>query len=272
MMDFENDKPSFFVIVREQEHKSLNLERMKIPQKFVPYVDKNLSSDASLTGPCGHHWQVSVCKKGHDIYMVRGWEEFLRDNLVKDGGLLVITYEGETQFSVQFFSSSGLERLFFPEKTDSEAAVPGLARKRGRPRKFSAQAEPPIRNEGSIPKAKGSFSKRHSSTEVDISEAHHKMAASFSSKSPYFKKLMQKSYVPVPADFGRKQLPQHNKTIIILQNLEEKSWEVSFLPGKTPVLSKGWANFARDNGLGVGEICIFELVARNQMRVHIFRC
>lgn len=41
-------------------------------------------------------------------------------------------------------------------------------------------------------------------------------------------------------------------------------------------LSKGWVNFVRDNGLVIGDTCVFELIKDIQadelmLKVHIFR-
>lgn len=74
----------------------------------------------------------------------------------------------------------------------------------------------------------------------------------------------------VPTIFARNHLPQRN-TKIILRNSEDKSWEMNYINnGRNHKFSGGWRDFARDNKLKVGDICIFELVAKNEMRVHIF--
>lgn len=74
----------------------------------------------------------------------------------------------------------------------------------------------------------------------------------------------------VPSIFARNHLPQSN-TKIILRNSEDKSWETNYInKEKNHKFSRGWKDFVRDNKLKVGDICIFELVAKNEMRVHIF--
>lgn len=74
----------------------------------------------------------------------------------------------------------------------------------------------------------------------------------------------------VPTIFARNHLPQRN-TKIILRNSEDTSWEMKYINnGRNHKFSGGWRDFARDNKLKVGDICIFELVAENEMRVHIF--
>lgn len=59
---------------------------------------------------------------------------------------------------------------------------------------------------------------------------------------------------------------------MILQ-VGKRSWPVKLLryPSKY-VLSGGWNSFARENSLRQGDVCIFELINRNQvvMKVSIF--
>ena len=44
--------------------------------------------------------------------------------------------------------------------------------------------------------------------------------------------------------------------------------------GSSCVISAGWSAFARENTLQVGDVCVFELILRDDvmLKVHIFRC
>ena len=98
-----------------------------------------------LVGSSGEKWEVSILKKGNDIYLQIGWQKFLIDNKVMLEELLVFTYDGENKFQAQIFGKNGLERPCFKNVQEQEeiqeeevtAAAPLTVakRKRGRPRK-----------------------------------------------------------------------------------------------------------------------------------------
>ncbi|GFY89642.1 hypothetical protein Acr_06g0015820 [Actinidia rufa] len=62
------------------------------------------------------------------------------------------------------------------------------------------------------------------------------------------------------------------KTHIVLRDLKGKGWVVTVVPvAGRHSFSGGWRSFAVDNRLEEGDVCIFELVKRNEMQVHVFR-
>ena len=76
----------------------------------------------------------------------------------------------------------------------------------------------------------------------------------------------------VPASFAREHLPPQGTTKIVLRNSEGQSWGVNYVSnGQNKVLSKGLKEFVCGNKLKTGDICIFELVVKNKIRVHFFR-
>lgn len=103
-------------------------------------------------------------------------------------------------------------------------------------------------------------------------------AESFISSFPYFVRVMKKfniggSYtLKIPYQFSMEHLP-NCRTEIILHNLKGECWTVNSVPTlKVQTLHTfcgGWMAFVRDNGIQMGDICIFELVGRCEMRVHI---
>lgn len=108
-------------------------------------------------------------------------------------------------------------------------------------------------------------------------------AESFVSSFPYFVRVMKKfnvsgSYtLKVPYQFSMEHLPSC-RTEIILHNLKGECWTVNSIPTlKVETMHTlhtfcgGWMGFVRDNGIHMGDICIFELVGSCEMRVHISR-
>lgn len=105
-----------------------------------------------------------------------------------------------------------------------------------------------------------------------------KAARSFASGFPNFVRIMKKfnvsgSYtLKIPYKFSKAYLP-YCKTEVFLRNLRGKCWTVNSVPdskGRTShTFCGGWMAFVRDNDIKMGDICIFELVNRCEMRVHI---
>ncbi|KAK7312383.1 hypothetical protein VNO77_36192 [Canavalia gladiata] len=207
----------------------------KIPPQFLKHFNKNLSSNAILIGPSGDQWQVAIFKKGNDIYLLKGWSQFLTDNSVKFDEFLLFTYHGENFFQVQIFGKNGCERLYLKE-TRQEAR-----RKKGRPTKTSfgsvylhqsksSQEDLPFSNKGSLYKE---FPKPQIPIKIERSEAG-KSVESFTSSKPYFKHLLTKCNVeercllPVATKFARKYISEEVKKVI-LWNSEGKYWEVTVI-------------------------------------------
>ena len=75
----------------------------------------------------------------------------------------------------------------------------------------------------------------------------------------------------IPLEFVRSYL-QRETRMFILQSASQETWSVKCMIGNSHVkLNKGWRNFARDNKLQVGDICIFELmkVTKTKFKVGI---
>lgn len=69
-------------------------------------------------------------------------------------------------------------------------------------------------------------------------------------------------------------LPSY-KTEITLRNLKGASWTVNSVPTTkvhtTHTFCGGWLAFVRSNEINAGDICIFELVRKYELRVYILR-
>jgi len=85
-------------------------------------------SNAVLIGPTGDNWQITILKKGSNIYMQNGWSQFLRENSVMLDDFLVFTYHGGNCFHVQIFGKNGLERLCFKQTRQDQVLIPSLVR------------------------------------------------------------------------------------------------------------------------------------------------
>ncbi|KAA8528581.1 hypothetical protein F0562_035936 [Nyssa sinensis] len=107
-----------------------------------------------------------------------------------------------------------------------------------------------------------------------------RIARSFTSSFPHFTKIMKRFNVSssytlnIPYQFSMGYLPKC-KVKIVLRNLKGESWTVNSVPTTkvqtSHTLCGGWMAFVRDNNVDIGDVCIFELVNKYEMRVHILR-
>ena len=66
---------------------------------------------------------------------------------------------------------------------------------------------------------------------------------------------------------------KHKNQFVMLQ-VEDRSWSVKLITRssqRVAVLSAGWARFARENSLQVGDVCAFEMIKNGMLKVIISR-
>ncbi|KAG6608508.1 B3 domain-containing protein, partial [Cucurbita argyrosperma subsp. sororia] len=103
-------------------------------------------------------------------------------------------------------------------------------------------------------------------------------AKSFASCFPTFVRIMKKfntsgSYtLKIPHQFSSVHFP-NSKTEIILRGPNGGCWIVNSVPDSMGRMMHtfcgGWMSFVRDNGIQMGDICIFELVGKCELLVHV---
>ncbi|XP_057502923.1 B3 domain-containing protein Os01g0723500-like [Actinidia eriantha] len=106
------------------------------------------------------------------------------------------------------------------------------------------------------------------------------LARTFTSSYPNFIKTMKRFNVSgsytlnIPYQFSMAHLPKC-KVRIVLRNLKGGSWTVNSIPTMkvniSHTLCGGWMAFVRDNNINMGDVCIFELVGKCELRVYILR-
>ncbi|PON54065.1 B3 DNA binding domain containing protein, partial [Parasponia andersonii] len=94
-------------------------------------------------------------------------------------------------------------------------------------------------------------------------------ASDFKSKHPFFKVVMQPSYVygyhlNVPLDFATRYIKNEGDAVLLVPN--GNYWCAQFktsplsCSNRSARLCNGWQEFAKGNNLEVGDVCIFELL------------
>ncbi|KAK9270750.1 hypothetical protein L1049_026333 [Liquidambar formosana] len=133
-----------------------------------------------------------------------------------------------------------------------------------------------IQNRNSVEEELGSKTRGCMSMMLALEE--ERVAQSFTSSFPNFVRIMKRfnisgSYtLKIPFQFSLAHLPDC-KTEIALRNLKGECWTVNSVPDikrrAMHTLCGGWMAFVRGNDIKMGDVCIFELVGKCEMRVHI---
>ncbi|XP_009389535.2 B3 domain-containing protein Os11g0197600-like isoform X2 [Musa acuminata AAA Group] len=120
------------------------------------------------------------------------------------------------------------------------------------------------------------LSQRRPVTKEEVYNALRK-AKSFKSKNPFFHVVMYDSHVytgfflNVPSSFARLHLPKISQRITLWDE-NGKPWKVTYVCcGNCGGLSGGWGAFSFTQNLEKHDVCVFELIKRSLMKVHIFR-
>ncbi|XP_050372562.1 B3 domain-containing protein Os11g0197600-like [Argentina anserina] len=257
----EEEGPTFFKIIRP----GFNMEHIRIPPAFRTHVSPELSERAilKLKNSSESSWTVRVTTSGRDIYLKDGWQEFLRDNSLGDSEFLVFRYVKSMCFIINVFDKDCVERVHFPKARTSQAST--FQKKTKRPSGRSQTAA------GNLPHNFAAEAARvltFKAAQLPNSAA----AAAFKSKFPYFMKVLGESrMVAIPTDFYRKMFCLGKFDEVFLVTSKGKFTVTLYPCSDTMMLSGGWVSFRDGNRLQVDDICIFELLNENTMRVHIFR-
>ncbi|XP_004291931.1 PREDICTED: B3 domain-containing protein Os11g0197600-like [Fragaria vesca subsp. vesca] len=300
---FSSSNPYFLRIM-----KNFNISgsyTLNIPYKFSVAHLPNCKVKIVLLNLKGESWTVNSVPttRVHTSHtLCGGWMAFVRYNDIKLGDICVFELVRECEFRVHIQTGESSSRLCAP------ITLKGLSKKaKGNSSKVHTKSLRKIemaetRKHGNTSKsiAKGALSsqskaaskklatRRKKTVEDDqgskaelrmrLSLVEEKAAQSFTSCFPSFVKIMKKfnisgSYtLKIPYQFSTEHLPNF-KTEIVLQNSKGESWTVNSVPDSkgrvVHTFCGGWMAFVRGNNINIGDICIFELVGKREMRVHI---
>ncbi|KAK9927137.1 hypothetical protein M0R45_024337 [Rubus argutus] len=246
-------KPAFFMVITP----GFNTDDLRIPPEFRKYMMNELSERATLevcSSKCS--WTVQVSQIEGDIYFRNGWQEFIRDNSLGDFEFLVFRYERAMHFSIQIFDKTACMRDNFLENS---TVANTTNRPRGRPRKCKHSAAGK-----NIPSCQSTELKEIKEGEEDYQDSEEEAATLPKSEFPSFTSIIG------AGSYNVFRQTSQGYYYIVLKNSEGRKWKVNVVPNSPTVkLSGGWGKFKRANRINFGDTCIFELVKKNTMVVHI---
>ncbi|KAI3861332.1 hypothetical protein MKW92_022506 [Papaver armeniacum] len=257
---FHSENPSFKIMLQASHIKK---GCMRVPVAFANSYFGNITRMATtLRISDGRIWEVgylsrTITEKTENT-LSKGWSKFVADNHLMEGDACVFELVDRKNIKMNV-------HIFRQQKTFSKL-TPKI---RHYTAKFQATLE-----------AAEEFTSENIMHYTAKFQATLEAAEEFTSENPFFKIVMQASYIEgqwarVPADFVISYFTNITQMVITFRALDGRTWEVGYV-FKAPTgrwLSHGWRKFVVDNDLKEGDVCVFELVDRNKMEmiVHIFR-
>ncbi|ONK58419.1 uncharacterized protein A4U43_C09F12350 [Asparagus officinalis] len=129
---------------------------------------------------------------------------------------------------------------------------------------------------GSVYRMRALISQRRPVTTEEVERALQR-ALKFQSEHPFAVSVMQDSYVYtsffmcLPTWFVRKHLPKEN-AVLTVSDPNGKQWKMTYICYNSHgALSGGWGKFTYAHNLEKHDVCIFEFIDTDHLKVHIYR-
>ncbi|XP_021321526.1 putative B3 domain-containing protein Os03g0621600 [Sorghum bicolor] len=252
----------FFKVLIGDFHK-----RLVIPGKFAKHFRDKIERNITLESFGGLTFDVQVAKNLGRIVLQSGWKSFVSAHDLKKMDFLVFKYNGMSRMKVLIFDPSGCEKV--PPCFVAKNAISGgmTSSEDDEAHSVPSYMLPQGTSLDSMQKKKLKERLRSMCSEIPIYVCvMKKYNISGSSKSMVFSKKYSDVCLPIKS------------TRWILQ-CHGKSWEMTCRilvrkdQGEMKRLRNGWARFAGDNNLQLGDICVFEQLKTKKymMNVHIIR-
>ncbi|XP_021304717.1 uncharacterized protein LOC8062495 isoform X2 [Sorghum bicolor] len=275
----EKDKYFFKVLVGDFR------ERLAVPEKFEQHFRGLIGNRVKLESRCGHTFDVEVAKNLGKVVLQTGWKEFVTAHDLNMGDFLVFKCDKTSRFKVFIFDLSCCEKV--PPCLVKRNHICGRETREMHIEISSSCGDLPMNvttnsstslSDSSGDSVRPEDQKSHCVpgyilprgtclTCVQMKKLKERVRAS-SSRIPIYGCIINNGNV-----HGRSQALDQT----LMLRCRGKSWEVRCVIKKDKKrvkrLMKGWKQFARDNKLRLGDLCLFELLENTKytMNVHVIR-
>uniref|UniRef100_A0A0E0KP85 TF-B3 domain-containing protein n=1 Tax=Oryza punctata TaxID=4537 RepID=A0A0E0KP85_ORYPU len=268
------------------------MDKMRIPGKFVRdhITQENLNSNmAKILSPLGKSWRIELDKDRLGVFFGGGWLQFLSFHRISRGDVVIFRYEGNLVFKISVFGVNGLLKDFkskginIHQSTGEQQEAPSFSRKKCNKKNSRFREDDEIQQEMPCSR-KGSGNKGRAS---DRETKRMKKTRSVYEIGPrsWIKKeineyVLERCIVSLACTFCESIGFAEESTIMLMINTTStqgggsRSWEVAGRRYKDAcyLLGRGWRRFCEDNGLKVGDVCVFTVVESTLWRVDVERC
>ncbi|XP_059639562.1 putative B3 domain-containing protein Os03g0621600 [Cornus florida] len=254
---FSDTCPQFFKVYLPAQ----STNQLKIPPAFVEKFNGVIPSKSTVINQGMGSWSVELNLVDNELYFQNGWHKFVQDNSLEIGDFLVFCFDGSSMFHVKIFGktaclkevpipsrkSTKKESTVLPKKLTFKASILEDSRKR------IAMEE----NDGA-PKAATEFVSTHPSFQVVIKPSYTDING---------------CYLHIPVSFINKYMGKGKENAILQVSANKWPVKVKTYLNRIARFSSGWKGFTKDNTLEAGDVCVFELIKRDDfvLKVSILR-
>ncbi|XP_021731208.1 B3 domain-containing transcription factor VRN1-like [Chenopodium quinoa] len=240
---------------------------------------KDLSNVIYLNIPTGKVWEFNLVRENDKAFLQKGWPKFVQFYSLNDKHCLMFKYKGNSQFDVIVFdtSASEIEYPFDPEPCRENNPLQNRKTNNSSETAQSMQSVTFDKLIISYNRSYSAFGPEEKKRVRDYYSDHCKHPSFATNMYPSF--VGSKFAMGIPKTFAHKFL--HNEPCPGTFNLQTdtgKAWPVRSCAsvgnyGKTTMKLQGagWRKFVLGNNLKVGDICIFELIKKQEFKIHIIR-
>uniref|UniRef100_M1CHN8 DNA binding protein n=1 Tax=Solanum tuberosum TaxID=4113 RepID=M1CHN8_SOLTU len=233
-------KPHFFKPIQPGFKNGL-----KIPIGFLKYLKGNDNVEHAILKRGGYKWPMKV--NGHRFEA--GWVEFVEQQGLKLGDILMFRHEGNMEFEVSIFDSTHCDRDYVEYMEEGGGGGGGDHTSE---EKFKFK---------DIMKKPSNMSLLNAQVVTSTSgDDHH----------PSFSSTVK------PYCFTRAFLSNglmNRKCEMVLKDEAQRCWSVWIgRAGRHFGILRGWTKFRAENGLRVGDAYKFELIKNGEMPIAQFHC
>ncbi|KAB1205490.1 B3 domain-containing transcription factor VRN1 [Morella rubra] len=260
----------------------------RLPEKFVSKFGDELSTVAILTVPNGCTWQVGLEKADKKIWFHDGWKDFVEHHSILHGYFLVFKYEGNSKFHVLIFDMTATEIQYPSDGNDKRSKrlnseyqndIKESRQCQVNDNEMSSEHELPAKCEGDKEKFWRKSSDMFTGRKFEVSRGRERAiqaATKLKTRNPFFISTIRpynlyNSFLRLPAQFAKKYLS--GLRFVRLEASDGKQYHVRCCYGNTAgapsTMGKGWTIFCRANHLKEGDICVFELIKREEVVLKI---
>ncbi|CAN0880109.1 Putative B3 domain-containing protein Os03g0621600, partial [Linum grandiflorum] len=256
----------------------------KLPLKFVRRYGSDITSVAKLSLPNGNTWQVDVEKKRkedgskeEEIWLTKGWGEFMEHHSISKGFFLVFQYRGHSVFDVDIFNLTTCSISYPPPQESGSPEIIAVSDEEDDEKddKFDGDE---MENTLERLKASGMVTshwlcsrirKMYIKCNKGIEDAmlasnpqHHSFILVLNSDD-----CEGKCRPVIPVSFAREHILDRGNISVVLQTAKQ-NWRVEVRKRRTKsgsifcvTFGKGWRQFKEDNNLGEGDVCLLHLIS-----------
>ncbi|KAI3895758.1 hypothetical protein MKW98_025549 [Papaver atlanticum] len=272
-----------------------------LPKKFVGKFRTELSDVAVITIPNGQVWRVQLREAKGEILFGRGWKDFMDYFPLAVGHFLILRYDGNSCFHIfvcdmtaseikyplhssnveisshtSVFSASTTEETDYVENSEILCPCPISRIPLPASRRISLPAKKERKNrverETNVFKSQsGNLTFKIVMQPAYVREGRTVVLYHFQNLPLYNFMMHTSLFVCSMYLLGFKVFREVDRDIATLRDSEGRTWDVgiSTYREKHTKLVTGWSDFVLDNRLEVGDVCIFELIDRDNLQIDV---